>query len=337
MKYIFCTLFDSGYLSRGLALYNSLELLNENFHIYIFAFDDNCHEILIGLNLKSATIVSFGAFEDKQLLLVKPKRNRAEYCWTCTSSTILYCLNNFGIDHCTYLDADIYFFSSPKDIFKEIDKASIALTEHHYTKKYDQSSTNGKYCVQFVFFRNDIEGLKALNWWREACITWCYARLENGKFGDQKYLDDWTERFDNVHIIKNKGAGIAPWNVQQFKYIGTKDSYFQFLEKKNNKSLKLIFYHYHNLKYTLRDNKVEVAPSKFYISNEIQKFIYTPYIKNLIENEDTQNTRNHTIEYIYTFRKFSIITKSILSIRMLLKKIEFFRNVNNFFVKSSRI
>ena len=85
--YHFCTLFDSFYLTRGVAMYNSLEECGTDFHLYIFAFDDVSFEILNQLNLKHATIISLKEFEDEKLLDVKPSRSKAEYCWTCTSST----------------------------------------------------------------------------------------------------------------------------------------------------------------------------------------------------------------------------------------------------------
>lgn len=46
----------------------------------------------------------------------------------------------------------------------------------------------------------------------------CVMQLENGKFGDQKYLDDWTARFKDVHVLQHLGGGIAPWNVQQYTF-----------------------------------------------------------------------------------------------------------------------
>ncbi|MFN3270416.1 MAG: hypothetical protein ACK42G_07510, partial [Candidatus Kapaibacteriota bacterium] len=35
---------------------------------------------------------------------------------------------------------------------------------------------------------------------------------------DQLYLDDWTERFKGVHVMKHLGGGLAAWNVQQYEF-----------------------------------------------------------------------------------------------------------------------
>lgn len=50
-----------------------------------------------------------------------------------------------------------------------------------------------EYIVFNLFiFRNNQQGRKVLTWWRKACLEWCYNRFEDGRFGDQKYLDDWA-------------------------------------------------------------------------------------------------------------------------------------------------
>jgi hypothetical protein len=48
----FCTLFDSNYLSRGLALFESLKKTETNFHLYVVAFDNECYDYLKNLNKK---------------------------------------------------------------------------------------------------------------------------------------------------------------------------------------------------------------------------------------------------------------------------------------------
>ena len=96
--YNFCTLFNSNYLSRGLAAYYSLEKVCRDFHLYIFAFDDQTFEILNKLNLHHATVISLEQFEDGNLLRVKGDRTIAEYCWTATPATIYYALKNFNVE-----------------------------------------------------------------------------------------------------------------------------------------------------------------------------------------------------------------------------------------------
>jgi len=273
----FCTLFDSNYLSRGLTLYRSLETVCKNFHLYIFAFDDRCYRILRQLNLAHATIISLKEFEDTELLTVKPSRSRAEYCWTSTSSTILYVLEHFPVTMCTYLDADMMFFSSPEPLFEEMGNASVTITEHRYTPRYDKSRESGKYCVQFVSIRSNEQGLRILRWWRDRCLEWCYARIEEGKFGDQKYLDDWTTRFESVHVLQHLGGGVAAWNVQQYEVFDHKGKVFGKKYGTDNQ-FPVVFYHFHYVRF-LENDLVELG--RRMLTTEVIRLLYIPYLKSL--------------------------------------------------------
>ena len=275
----FCTLFDSNYLTRGLAMYESLKKHCLDFHLYIFAFDDKALNVLRELKLEKVTIISLSKFEDKKLLEIKQSRGKGEYCWTCTPSTILYVLKNYPVDNCTYLDADIYFFSNPKILIDEMGDKSVLITDHRYSKEYDQSEISGKYCVQFVTFKKNEYGLKVLNWWRDACIDWCYNRVEDGKFGDQKYLDDWITRFNSVYELQNLGGGVAPWNVNQYFFIKNGDQ-ITCKEIASNQEFQLVFYHFHSLKF-IDNNLVQLADKKYKLSDKTKELIYKPYLQSI--------------------------------------------------------
>ncbi len=242
----FCTLFDSTYMSRGMAMYRSLCRHCDSFHLYVFAFDDYCYSFFLHNNFENITVISLKEFEDRELLIAKGNRSKGEYCWTCTPSTVLYVLEHYEVDNCTYIDADLYFYSSPQVLIDEVGDDSVMITEHRYTKKYDQTKTSGKYCVQFVFFKNDERARKVLEWWRKACLEWCYDRQEDGKFGDQKYLDDWCTRFEGVHELQHLGGGVAPWNMQQYTFVNRKGKLCG-IENSTKKVFDVVFYHFHAL------------------------------------------------------------------------------------------
>lgn len=237
----YVTLFDSNYLTRGLVLYRSLVRYAQPFHLWILCFDELAYAILQQLDLQHATLVPLEAFEDADLLRVKPTRTWQEYCWTCTPSSVRYVFDTDpSVEAVTYLDADLMFFSSPQPLFDELGEASILLTEHRYVPGFEGALANGRFNVQFVTFRRDTAGLDAVNWWRDRCLEWCYARNEAGKYGDQKYLDDWPERFQNVHIAQHIGAGLAPWNAAQYRIARTDTGIMV-------DNIPLIFYHFHHL------------------------------------------------------------------------------------------
>ena len=266
----FCTLFNINYLSRGIILYESLkENIKGEFHLYVLAFDNESFDIINKLNLDFLTPIKLGDFENKKLLSVKPGRSPVEYCWTCTPWIIKYALENFKLSHCTYIDADLYFYEDPKILIDELNESdSILITEHDYSKEYDQTKKSGKYCVQFMYFKNDAKGLKALNWWSDQCLKWCYNRHEDGKFGDQKYIESFPELFDGVHVLNNKKAALAPWNIQKY------------LCDDSNIDLP-VFFHFHGVKYC---GKNTFFLGYYKLNNIMINLIYLPYLKKLFHS-----------------------------------------------------
>lgn len=274
---IYCTLFDASYLSRGLAMYESLRRHATEFRLYIFAFDDLTERVLQSLALDHVIIIGLREFEDPELLSVKPTRNQAEYCWTATPSTIRHILSRYNEPHCTYIDADLYFFDDPVVLFDEMGSRSVMITEHRYTPRYDLSALSGRYCVQYITFKNTPEAIRVLEWWRNACLDWCYAREEDGKFGDQKYLDDWLDRFTGVHVLQHLGGGVAPWNVQQYA-ITSDDNFMNGIDIKTGTSFRIIFYHFHYLRYYDR-NAVDLGD--YLLSENVRQTVYFPYLRHL--------------------------------------------------------
>lgn len=301
----FVTLFNSFYLSRGLALYQSLLKQCPDFHLYVVAFDDATFNYFKNHPKTHLTVISLQQFEDDELKAVKPTRSMGEYCWTSTPSTILYCITKYNLNNCTYIDADMYFYSNPKVLVDEMGSDSVLIIDHRYSPQYDQSATSGRYCVQFMTFKNTTEGMTVLKWWRNACIEWCYNRVEDGKFGDQKYLDDWTKRFKGVHELKHLGGGIAPWNVQQYTF-ATQNGKVIGTEIATGKTFEAVFFHYHSLKFYKHDI-ILLADIYYNISKNVMDIFFKGYVKALIDQskivlktdpEINANGATNTAEYL---------------------------------------
>lgn len=278
-----CTLFDSYYIDKGLVLHRSLLNTKADFTLYIFAFDDRCYEILTDMNLERVKVIPLGNFETEELLSVKNDRTKAEYCWTCTPQVIRYVLDNFGADMCTYIDADLYFYKSPALLLDEIKDTgdSIIITEHRFKKdkNHDNKIQNyGKYCVEFNTFRNDANGNLALNWWGDRCLEWCYYIKDGNLLGDQKYLDDWTSRFEGVHELQNPGGGAAPWNLDQYRLKSAEGGQITLTEKESGKEFDLIFYHFQNIRYiTGRLLNINSGTN----DKRLKYAIYLPYLRSI--------------------------------------------------------
>ena len=213
----FCTYFDSNYLARGLALHQSLEENSEgDFRFYVLCLNEEVEEALKKLNKQTIVPIPLSDVEtwDVELLQAKQNRSRIEYYFTQSPIFPLFVLEKFDCDIVTYLDADLMFFASPEAIFEELGDKSIFITEHRFSPHLKKSIKFGRFNVQCQSFRNDQAGISCLKRWREQCLEWCYDRLEDGKYADQKYLDEWPDLY-NEHLVisSNIGIGVASWNI----------------------------------------------------------------------------------------------------------------------------
>jgi len=215
--YHFCTYFDENYLLRGVALYHSLlRHCDVPFRFYALCLDSKTFDALVNIGEESIVPIRLVDVErwDEDLLVAKNDRSLIEYYFTLSPVLPLYVLKKFEVDIVTYLDADLMFFSSPAAIYEELSEASIFITEHRFSDRFLGAIKYGRFNVQCQSFRNSDVGLECLGHWRRQCLDWCYDRLENGKYADQKYLEEWPGRYGkNVVICKNFGVGAAPWNI----------------------------------------------------------------------------------------------------------------------------
>lgn len=243
----FVTLFDSKYLPLGVCLHQSLMEHAQPFHLWVVCMDDAAAAQLRMLDLPNVSLLPLDEVETDALQQIKPGRSRGEYCWTLTPFTPQFVFDrDASVKRVTYIDADVFLLDMPDELFKELEESGkdVLITPHAYSPEYDRSATSGVYCVQFITFLRSSGGFQVMQWWQERCLEWCYARHEDGKFGDQKYLDDWPQRFPlQVHVLTQVEKTLAPWNVKRIL--------------KAVPQSKPVLYHFHSLKI--------VAPDKIHL------------------------------------------------------------------------
>lgn len=268
----FVTLFDNNFLPMGLCLHTSLLQHAKPFHLWILCMDEQVERNLHRLALPHVSLIPLREIEDGRLLAVKPTRSRGEYCWTLTPFTPQFVFERDAtVEQVTYLDADLFFFDSPERLLQEFRASGkhVQITEHAYDPRYERfgrAARSGRFCVQFMTFRRTSQAEKVMRWWQERCLEWCYARVEGGKFGDQKYLDVWPELFhDEVHILEQKEKTLAPWNVAYYSRLGKGD-------------VTPVFYHFHGFRILSRTELL--LYSGYRIRGEAD-YLYQSYLRAL--------------------------------------------------------
>jgi hypothetical protein len=214
----YCTYFDRGFLIQGLALWRSLAASDSGAVLWVLALDDFTADALRELDDPRLRVVPLAEVEagDAGLATAKANRSRVEYYFTLSPCWPRWLLaKNPGMDRVTYVDADMFFFASPAPVFAAMDAsgAGVLVTTHRFPPWLRHYERHGIYNVGLLSFRNDAAGRGCLDDWRTRCLAWCHDRLEDGKYADQKYLDDWPARLGSaLLVLDDPGVNLAPWN-----------------------------------------------------------------------------------------------------------------------------
>ena len=260
-----CTVSDFNYLSKGLALYESLIEYSDNFILNYLCIDDKSFKFLKPFETTNLKVWSVNDLlkNDKNLSQLK-NNNYRYFCWSLASyfSNFLIKKNNNSV---TYIDSDILLHDNIDTILNEIGNKDIGIFRH---RQFELTSNRpeGLYNVGIVFFKNSNLGKLLLNWWSDAVLHMKYPNLAT--CGDQKYLEEFPRLCpkDRIFIEGNIGHG-APWQWQLFNYDDYETDGTIIWEGKKQK---LIFSHFSQFDYDI--NNDTYIPSK-------EHHIYTPIEK----------------------------------------------------------
>jgi len=274
----FCCYFDHRYFDKGVAMYQSLLTHCPDARLWVLCLSDECHRALSQLALPGLVPVQMAQFEAGNAPLAAAKANRSliEYYFTCTASFLDWVMQqDRSVETLTYVDSDLYFFSDPAPIFAAFEGHSILIVGHRFPPALAGREKYGRYNVGWLSFRRDADGLACLAWWRDRCLEWCYDRLEEDRFADQKYLDRFEQMFSGVLVLDHPGVNLAPWNLAGHR-----------LEQRGGHLLvdgvPLIFFHFHQFR--------RLAPFLWDTNNRangvkrcafLDDLLYRPYIRAL--------------------------------------------------------
>lgn len=125
----YCTVLSKGRLYQAVALFKSLEQVDQDSPIFILCMDEDTHRVLQKLKMKQLNLVPVAALENELLLKLKETRDQSEYCWTMKPIFLQAVLNsNPELERVTYIDGDLFFYADPSPIFENQPDCSVLLS-----------------------------------------------------------------------------------------------------------------------------------------------------------------------------------------------------------------
>ena len=127
-----------------------------------------------------------------------------------------------GAQRALYIDPDIFLFQRLDEVYKYLETANVAVTPHSLSpiggveRPWDLDFlATGTFNLGFAGVSNTSQGLAFLDWWAARCEQLGYSDTRAGLFTDQKFVDLAPCYFEGVHVLRNRGYNMAPWNLHE--------------------------------------------------------------------------------------------------------------------------
>jgi hypothetical protein len=236
--HIVFTSVNRAYLARALTLARSVHLHDPDVHFVVLLVEPKLpsdfqpgevfHEFLAGgafdeiLTLSQLDTSTIANFESYSVI---------EMCTAVKGIASQFLLNREGVKIVTYLDPDLYFFTSLGAIREEHQNSDVLLTPHlnHnpttnlviHNDEVAGSMNHGIFNLGFVSFKSNNRSKMIASWWADRLAISSRADYGRGLFTDQKWWDLTPVYFPDIGVVKNDGWNMAPWNLSERKLIST--------------------------------------------------------------------------------------------------------------------
>lgn len=299
---MYATVFDKNYMSRGIAMALSLLRKSPSSRLSILCLDLESEIGVVSLLPRdSIEILRTTDVGIDLLISLRQDREYREYCWTLGAVLCEFLLTR-GMNEVVYLDADIFFFGNPDLPLNEARHGDVAAIEHRFPDRLRQFEVNGRFNVQWVYFRNTEAGRAIASRWSAQCKSSCKYDPENGIVGDQKYLDEWPMICPTFVAISHCGSGVAPWNHETHHPRNENGTW------RVGNGDELVFYHFHGLRVDPL-GEVTLAGSIYSQEQPLPLDLYSDYIKEL----KTIESRVTHLTDLPNPASWKVVTPSLLS------------------------
>ncbi|MEO5946846.1 MAG: hypothetical protein ABIP79_08520 [Chitinophagaceae bacterium] len=260
----FCTIVTPEFIPFAKVLHNSLVGFKPDLTIQVLVIGETSLQ-----PEKNFTIHTVDELKNyslvKQLAEKYAYTNKDQFRWALKPVFLSHLLEQY--DKVIYVDADIYFFSDPSFLFKELDNTSVLLSPHWGEtnptldeEKFLMNFRIGLYNAGFIGASK--KGLPSLEWWATACSYEIKQDNEKGLYDDQRYLDLFPIIDPDTKILRHKGCNVGSWNINTCKRLLKNGNVFI------SEEFPIVFIHfnYETIRHILNGNDNLLLP--YYIEYE---------------------------------------------------------------------